>query len=115
MTAFYAQVLTAGAITEVDPAALTEANWSAVPATLPVVSLAFVFQNIVPVIVTNLEGDIGKVGSLSLIDALLPSALPWRSFLASRCCCRCPPAQLADDVVQHPTVDHQPCLQHVVK
>ena len=35
--------------------ALWRTNWSAVPATLPVLSLAFVYQNVVPVIASNLE------------------------------------------------------------
>lgn len=58
-------MLTSAAIFEVDPAELAKANWEEVPGTLPVIALAFVFQNVVPVIVTNLEGDIGKVRALS--------------------------------------------------
>mmetsp|Transcript_24549 Transcript_24549/g.58353 ORF Transcript_24549/g.58353 Transcript_24549/m.58353 type:complete len:344 (-) Transcript_24549:77-1108(-) len=69
-------VLTAGGVADVDPQSLGEANWGAVPATLPVISLAFVFQNIVPVIVSNLEGDIGKASAgraaRSPIGALTP-------------------------------------------
>ena len=38
-----------------DARALGRANWVAVPATLPVLSLAFVYQNIVPTIASNLE------------------------------------------------------------
>ena len=38
-----------------DASALGRANWAAVPATLPVLSLAFVYQNIVPVISSDLE------------------------------------------------------------
>lgn len=40
---------------------LQAGSWPAVVDTLPVVALAFVFQNVIPVVVTNLEGDVGKV------------------------------------------------------
>lgn len=40
---------------------LEAASWPAVIDTLPVVALSFVYQNVVPVVVTNLEGDVGKV------------------------------------------------------
>lgn len=40
---------------------LQAGSWPAVVDTLPVVALAFVFQNVVPVVVTQLEGDVKKV------------------------------------------------------
>lgn len=40
---------------------LEAASWPAVVDTLPVVALAFVYQNVVPIVVTNLEGDVKKV------------------------------------------------------
>jgi tyrosine-specific transport protein len=40
---------------------LQSGSWPAVIDTLPVVALAFVYQNVVPVVVTNLEGDVRKV------------------------------------------------------
>jgi tyrosine-specific transport protein len=40
---------------------LQSGSWPAVVDTLPVVALAFVYQNVVPVIVTKLEGDVRKV------------------------------------------------------
>ncbi|CAK0749359.1 hypothetical protein CVIRNUC_001904 [Coccomyxa viridis] len=46
---------------QVHPENLFQANWVAVPQTLPVLSLAFVYQNVVPVICSRLEGDLGKV------------------------------------------------------
>ena len=49
------QGLLAAASGGVDTSSLSKANWSAVPATLPVMSLAFVYQNVVPVIATSLE------------------------------------------------------------
>lgn len=39
----------------VDPQALLKADVTAIPKTLPVLSLAFVFHNIIPVISTDLE------------------------------------------------------------
>ena len=46
----------------VQPTTLVDGgNWTAVPATLPVISLAFVYHNVVPVVVSNLEGDVAKV------------------------------------------------------
>lgn len=49
------QGLLGTAVPGVDPTALTKANFGAVPKTLPVLSLAFVFHNIIPVIATSLE------------------------------------------------------------
>jgi tyrosine-specific transport protein len=41
--------------------ALTRSNWDEIPAALPVIALAFVFQNVAPVICSSLEGDIVKI------------------------------------------------------
>ena len=49
------QGLLAVAAPGVDPQALLKADVSAIPKTLPVLSLAFVFHNIIPVIATSLE------------------------------------------------------------
>lgn len=49
------------AATDLHPEQLAVANWQAVPDALPVIALAFVYQNVVPVIATSLEGDIGKI------------------------------------------------------
>ena len=40
---------------QVHPENLFQSNWEAVPQTLPVLSLAFVYQNVVPVICSRLE------------------------------------------------------------
>ena len=40
---------------QINTANLTHSNWKAVPATLPVLSLAFVYQNVVPIICSRLE------------------------------------------------------------
>jgi tyrosine-specific transport protein len=39
----------------VNPENLNSGDWTAVPATLPVLSLAFVYQNVVPVVCSKLE------------------------------------------------------------
>jgi len=46
-----------------DPGALTAADWGSVPGTLPTIALAFVFQNVVPVIASSLEAR--RSGTLS--------------------------------------------------
>lgn len=51
---------------------LTKANWSAVPSTLPVIALAFVYQNVVPVITANLGQDAKKVTASIVLGVLLP-------------------------------------------
>jgi amino acid permease len=61
----------------VDSGSLTSGgDWSAVPATLPVVALAFVYHNIIPVICTALEGDVAKIRTAVLAGA--------RSLLSSQ-------------------------------
>lgn len=49
------QGLLSAAAPGVDPQALAKADISAIPKTLPVLSLAFVYHNIIPVIATDLE------------------------------------------------------------
>lgn len=39
----------------IEPAALTKANWAALPDAIPTLSLVCVYQNVVPVIASNLE------------------------------------------------------------
>lgn len=51
---------------EIDWPVLSRADWSAVPPTIPVIGLAFVYHNIVPVIVDNLECDAAKVRQADL-------------------------------------------------
>lgn len=49
------QALLAKAAGSVEPSALLSSHWEAVPATLPTIALAFVYQNVVPVISSSLE------------------------------------------------------------
>ena len=59
--------------TLVEPATLVDGgNWAAVPATLPVICLAFVYHNVVPVVVSNLEGDVTKVRQAIAAGVMLP-------------------------------------------
>lgn len=62
---------------------LAKANWTAVPASLSILSLAFVYQNIVPVITSDLEGDADKVRSAILIGTLIPLVmfLSWNATI----------------------------------
>ncbi|KAK3259491.1 hypothetical protein CYMTET_31514 [Cymbomonas tetramitiformis] len=53
LVSFFSLLLCAGA--NVDLQTLQVAHWEAVPKTIPIVSLAFVYHNVVPVIVTRLE------------------------------------------------------------
>lgn len=62
----------------VDPARLAVANWDEVVGSVPVVLLAFVFQNIVPVIVRQLEGDMPKVARAIVAG----TAVPWAMFVS---------------------------------
>ncbi|XP_065633959.1 uncharacterized protein LOC112033086 [Quercus suber] len=41
--------------------ALLKANFKAVPMSIPIIALSFVYQNVVPVICTDLEGNLSKV------------------------------------------------------
>jgi hypothetical protein len=52
---------------------LLHANFAAVPRSIPVIALAFVYQNVVPVVATSLEGDLPRVRCIchSLYDLML--------------------------------------------
>lgn len=65
-------------VTDLRPEQLAAANWSAVPDTLPVIMLSFVYHNIVGTIATSLEGDVGKIRQA----ILLGTAVPLLMFLA---------------------------------
>lgn len=54
---------------------LEAGSWPAVIDTLPVVALAFVYQNVVPVVVTNLEGDVRKVRTAVWAGLAIPLAM----------------------------------------
>lgn len=56
---------------------VSRADWSAVPNTIPVIALAFVFHNIVPVVSSSLEGDRRK----TRIALVAGTAIPFAMFM----------------------------------
>lgn len=50
-------------------------NWSAVPAAIPVMLVAIFFQNVIPVVTTQLEGNIQQVRRSLFLGSLLPLML----------------------------------------
>ncbi|CAG9466809.1 unnamed protein product [Pedinophyceae sp. YPF-701] len=59
----------------VDVSRLAAGDWSAVPDALPVIALAFVYQNVVPVISDSLNNDPKKVRQAILIGSAVPLAM----------------------------------------
>ncbi|XP_047317785.1 tyrosine-specific transport system-like [Impatiens glandulifera] len=55
--------------------ALLKANFEAAPLSIPIIALSFVYQNVVPVICTNLEGNLSKVRSAIVLGTAIPLAL----------------------------------------
>ncbi|TVT98012.1 hypothetical protein EJB05_56729 [Eragrostis curvula] len=54
---------------------LLEANFAAAPQSIPIIALSFVYQNVVPVLCTNLEGDLSKVRTSIVAGTAIPLAL----------------------------------------
>ncbi|CAN6226452.1 unnamed protein product [Urochloa humidicola] len=54
---------------------LLEANFAAAPQSIPIIALSFVYQNVVPVLCTNLEGDLSKVRAAIVAGTAIPLAL----------------------------------------
>ncbi|PIA53203.1 hypothetical protein AQUCO_00900056v1 [Aquilegia coerulea] len=54
---------------------LLKANFAAVPLSIPIIALSFVYQNVVPVLCTDLEGDLSKVRTAITIGTAIPLAL----------------------------------------
>lgn len=55
--------------------ALLKANFQAAPMSIPIIALSFVYQNVVPVLCTNLEGDLLKVRSAIILGTGIPLIL----------------------------------------
>ncbi|KAK8598190.1 hypothetical protein V6N13_095578 [Hibiscus sabdariffa] len=55
--------------------ALLKANFAAVPMSIPIIALSFVYQNVVPVLCTNLEGDLSKVRTAIVLGTAIPLGL----------------------------------------
>ncbi|KAK9673545.1 hypothetical protein RND81_12G174500 [Saponaria officinalis] len=73
ITSFTALVVVASGDLHLE--ALLKANFEAVPASIPVIALAFVYQNVVPVLCTNLEGDLSKVRTAVILGTSIPLVL----------------------------------------
>ncbi|WCJ20570.1 Tryptophan/tyrosine permease [Euphorbia peplus] len=55
--------------------ALLKANFEAVPMSIPIIALSFVYQNVVPVLCTNLEGNVSKVRTAIVVGTAIPLGL----------------------------------------
>lgn len=55
--------------------ALLRANFEAVPMSIPIIALSFVYQNVVPVLCTDLEGDLPKVRTAIVLGTAIPLGL----------------------------------------
>ncbi|XP_076882578.1 uncharacterized protein LOC143531077 [Bidens hawaiensis] len=55
--------------------ALLKANLQAIPASIPIIALSFVYQNVVPVLCTNLEGDLSKIRNSIILGTAIPLGL----------------------------------------
>ncbi|KAJ8750312.1 hypothetical protein K2173_014227 [Erythroxylum novogranatense] len=55
--------------------ALLKANFEAVPMSIPIIALSFVYQNVVPVLCTNLEGNLSKVRTAIVVGTAIPLGL----------------------------------------
>ncbi|KAL5583007.1 hypothetical protein UlMin_015449 [Ulmus minor] len=55
--------------------ALLKANFQAVPMSIPIIVLSFVYQNVVPVLCTNLEGNLSKIRTAIVLGTAIPLVL----------------------------------------
>jgi tyrosine-specific transport protein len=70
----FAPLLFLGAA-NVDVQNFATGDWTAVPSTIPVIALAFVFHNVVPVVATSLEGDARKAKVALMAGTAIPFAM----------------------------------------
>ena len=69
-------VLVGTALSQTDPAGLlSPCDWQKAGATIPVITLAFVFHNVIPVVATSLEGDTTKIRTSILAGTGVPLAM----------------------------------------
>ncbi|CAM6098858.1 unnamed protein product [Calypogeia fissa] len=57
---------------------LLRINFAAAPSSIPIIALSFVYQNVVPVVCTSLEGDLAKIRT----TIVLGTAIPLLMFIA---------------------------------
>nr|XP_048323860.1 tyrosine-specific transport system-like isoform X1 [Ziziphus jujuba var. spinosa] len=55
--------------------ALLKANFQAAPMSIPIIVLSFVYQNVVPVLCTNLEGNLSKIRTAIVLGTAIPLVL----------------------------------------
>ncbi|KAK6153191.1 hypothetical protein DH2020_012830 [Rehmannia glutinosa] len=55
--------------------ALLKTNLEAAPGSIPIIALSFVYQNVVPVLCTNLEGNLSKVRTAIVLGTAIPLVL----------------------------------------
>lgn len=55
--------------------ALLKANFESAPESIPIIALSFVYQNVVPVLCTNLEGNLSKVRTAIVLGTAIPLGL----------------------------------------
>ncbi|KAJ6777942.1 hypothetical protein OIU74_001843 [Salix koriyanagi] len=55
--------------------ALLKVNFAAVPMSIPIIALSFVYQNVVPVLCTNLEGNLSRVRTAIVLGTAIPLGL----------------------------------------
>lgn len=55
--------------------ALLQANLEALPQSIPIIALSFVYQNVVPVLCSNLEGNLSKVRTSIIFGTAIPLVL----------------------------------------
>lgn len=69
--------------THVDPGQWLHQNWLAVSPTISVMLVALFYHNIVPVVTTQLEGDLGKIRQSIVIGSLIPLLmfLAWNAVI----------------------------------
>ncbi|XP_020528324.1 uncharacterized protein LOC18442844 isoform X6 [Amborella trichopoda] len=60
---------------DLDWNSLLQAHFEAVPMSIPIIVLAFVYQNVVPVLCTNLEGGLSKVRTSIVLGTAIPLIL----------------------------------------
>lgn len=65
-------VLVFAATGDLDWGLLLKANFAAVPQSIPIIALSFVYQNVVPVICTSLEGDLKRIRSAIVWGTSIP-------------------------------------------
>ncbi|KAI5072584.1 hypothetical protein GOP47_0012690 [Adiantum capillus-veneris] len=65
-------VLVFAAAGDLDWSLLLKANFGAVPQSIPIIALSFVYQNVVPVVCTSLEGDLKQIRSAIVWGTSIP-------------------------------------------